>query len=174
MFGPICDVAKRAASRYFSSVYKVSGAATPRFARRRSVALFVGRSRAGFGLALATLQGCAELNRPTFPGDAKSNDQTAPSIEFTTPAPGDTIVEGGTPVGITLTVRDSSGIKKIQVAVTGATAFNLADQFPGDSMRGILFSIPTSKSRLGRVVVQVDATDAFDNGSTKSFAFVVR
>jgi hypothetical protein len=125
-------------------------------------------------VALATLLGCAELDRPTFPGDSKSNDDTAPNIEFTAPLPADTIVNAGDAVTFNVTVRDSSRVKKIQIGVTGAIAFNFTDQFPNDTLQTELFVLPTSKTKLGRVVVQVDATDAFDNGSTKSFAFVVR
>jgi hypothetical protein len=148
--------------------------------RVSSPAFFAGQPRTsaphvglGFGVALATLLGCAEFDRPTFP-DGAGSDSLPPEIQITAPPPADTILPTGDILNLALTVRDKSRIRDVQVSVTGVLAFAFPDIFPNDTMIGMVLPIPTPKGKTGRLEVRVEATDAFDNGSSKTFAFVVR
>ncbi|HEY2824121.1 MAG TPA: hypothetical protein VGI83_01105 [Gemmatimonadales bacterium] len=161
-------------------MYKVSSAATPRSAGRRSVAFFVGRSRAqtllfgaGVGAALVTLFGCADPARPTFPA-GQGADVTPPDIQIVAPGPTDTIVTAGSTVNLVVQVRDASTLTDVACDVTGVTSFNFTSLVPDDTSLSVTFPIPTPAGKTGRVVVTLTASDAFDNGSTKTFAFVVR
>ena len=154
-------------------MYRKLHAATPRSAGRRSVAFFVGRSKAPLTGALATLIGCAEPARPTFPAGA-ATDTTPPDIQFIAPPATDTVVSAGSAVGISIQVRDPSTVQAVACDITGAVAFSVPVTSPADTLFGMMFSVPTGRARTGRVSVKVTATDVWGNAGSKTFAFVVR
>jgi hypothetical protein len=122
---------------------------------------------------LATLIGCAEFDRPTFPGQSTSTDTTPPQIQFVAPLPGDTIIASGSSVTISVAVRDASGVTSLTCGVSGAVSFGFPSMFPDDTATYVLFPVPTTGKK-GRVVVSVDAADAAGNVGSKTFAFEIR
>jgi len=127
---------------------------------------------AGFGVALATLLGCDNPTRPTFPQDA-GPDTAAPTISVVSPPP-NTVVTSGTTETVQVLIKDRSKIMSVACTVSGVLSFAFPPANPDDSVVNVAFPIPTPKGMGGTVTLTISASDALDNGSTTTFAFVVK
>lgn len=143
----------------------MSDAATPRAAKRRSVAFFAG--------AFAALVSCAEPTRPTFPGTAQ-NDTIPPEIQVIAPPTADSVIASGSSVTISVAVRDPSTVTAVTCDVTGVASFSFPAVMPGDTTADITFPVPTRAGSTGRLEVEVVATDAAGNTGSKTLTFLVR
>lgn len=122
--------------------------------------------------ALMAAAACADPARPRF--DHLGPDTAGPMIEFTAPAPDDSLVNGGTDLLVDIVVRDRSSVTSVAAGVLGAFAIGYESVFPEDTVAWLTYRVPVPDTASGQFTVAIVAYDSLRNRTRSDRSFTIR